>query len=96
MARRGDLAREALAQTIKKAFGDNYVATVDKKVYVNVPDGLGGELIQFAISWTMPKTTIGTDAGSSSDETAEVPMATELSPEDKAKVEELKKRLGIE
>lgn len=56
MARKGELAKEKAMSIITKAFGENFVATQDKKIYVNVEEN--GEKIQFAISLTQPKTTI--------------------------------------
>ena len=58
-------------------------------------------MVQIAVSLTMPKTPIA-GGGDSMPSTAssEAPAATnftptELAPEDKAKIEELKQRLGI-
>lgn len=101
MAKRGDAARQSVMDTICKAFGDNFVGIQDKKAYVFAQDGVNGERIQFAISITMPKTPIAGGGDSMpSTSSSEVPTATnftptELAPEDKAKIEELKQRLGI-
>lgn len=92
MAKRGDGARESAKNTIIQAFGDFYVCTQDKKIYVNVPDGQGGELIQLAIAMTMPKTPIEGEV-TSNDMPADT--STTLSDSDKAKVEDLKRKLGI-
>lgn len=101
MAKRGDAARQSVMDTICKAFGDNFVGIQDKKAYVFAQDGVNGERIQFAISITMPKTPIA-GGGDSMPSTAssEAPAATnftptELAPDDKAKIEELKAKLGI-
>ena len=95
MAKRGDAAREAVKDTIIKAFGSDFVCVQDKKIYVNAHDGPNGEVLQFAISMTMPKTPIAGSADPSSPVVMTTEARTELSQEDKAKVEELKKRLGI-
>lgn len=60
MAKRGDEARAKVYEVIQKAFGEDFVAVVDKKIYVNSKED--GEKIQFAISITMPKTPIGESA----------------------------------
>ncbi len=100
MATRGTVAKEVVAQKIIKAFGDDYVATVDKKIYVTAMEN--GELVQVAISMTCPKTLVSpTDKESkssdyldwSSDE--QNPNPVEISPEDDAKVRELMQKLGI-
>ena len=101
MAKRGDVARQSVLDTICTAFGDNFVGIQDKKAYIFAQDGVNGERIQFAISITMPKTPIA-GGGDSMPSTAssEAPTATnftptELAPEDKAKIAALKEQLGI-
>jgi hypothetical protein len=90
MSKRGDEARQVVGNTIVAAFGDNFVDVRDKKIYVNMKEG--GETIQFAISITMPKTPIATEMPTGEPAAA---SPIELSPEDKAKIAELKERLGI-
>ena len=106
MAKRGDTAREAVKNKIIEAFGDSYVGTIDKKIYVEAQDGPGGETLQFAITMTMPKNTVArSDAQQTSvpasptdwtgpSVTAEAPPF-EISEDDKAKVNELMARLGL-
>ena len=105
MAKRGDAAREAISKTIMEAFGSRYDGTLDKKLYVEARDGDNGELIQFAISITMPKVpvTFGTFAPGGSVESEEIaaagsvaaPKQTDLAPDDKKKVADLMARLGL-
>lgn len=107
MAKRGDAAREAVKNKIIEAFGDHYIATLDKKVYVEVQDGPGGEWLQFAITMTMPKAAVSREEGSRQSVPADndwtgpaavtpVQTPTEISDDDKAKVAELMKKLGLE
>ena len=86
--RRGDCARSSVVNTIINAFGDNYVTTQDKKIYVNATEG--GEVIQFAISITMPKTPIA--AATSEAEVISIEDADQMS---EAKLKELKEILGM-
>ena len=86
--RRGDYARSSVVNTIINAFGDNYVTTQDKKIYVNATEG--GEVIQFAISITMPKTPIA--AATSEAEVISIEDAGQMS---EAKLKELKEILGM-
>lgn len=105
MPKKGDAAREAVRDTIVKAFNDtgNFVTIQDKKIYVTAKDGAMGELLQFAISMTMPKVPIAAQAvvtpneNSSSTGIVENLPSTpvEMSPEDKDEVERLKQMLGI-
>lgn len=112
MAKKGDLARQKVAEIIVKAFSDMdaYVATVDKKIYVNVQDGPGGEVCQFAIAMTMPKTPVSaaSEVTSSSGAWADAPTSysttsvtstpapsTKLSEADQAKVNDLMRELGL-
>ena len=107
MAKRGDAAREAVKNKIIEAFGPDFRAFLDKKIYVEAQDGPGGETLQFAITMTMPKTSVARQEGASdlppanSDWTgpaAATPVAapTEITDDDKAKVAELMKKLGLE
>ena len=107
MAKRGDVARDRVRNTIISAFGENFVCEQDKKIYVLGKDD-SGELIQFSISLTMPKNPVG-PAQATPLETAStiaseggawgtpIPTAPamEVTDEDKAKVDELMKILGI-
>lgn len=106
MAKRGDQARESVKNTIVEAFSNlgAFVCIQDKKIYVTAKDGPGGETLQFAIAMTMPKTPVAaepspTDWTNDGDGTSVAPVAAPtpvaLDPADKAKVEELKRRLGV-
>ena len=107
MAKKGEIARAKVKETIINAFGTNFVAEQDKKLYVMAQDE-SGEMIQFAIAMTMPKVPIGSaSVGNSNDWTetngtanesavsVSAPTATAMSAEDEAKVQELMKQLGI-
>lgn len=107
MAKRGDAAREAVKNKIIEAFGSDFVAFLDKKIYVEAQDGPGGETLQFAITMTMPKTSVARQEGASdlppatgdwTGPAAATPVATstEITADDKAKVAELMKKLGLE
>lgn len=106
MAKKGDMARADVAQTIINAFSGRYIATVDKKIYVEAQDGPGGETLQFSIAITMPKVgvargeapTTPDPASAWSGPAAASPVAppAEISADDKAKVAELMKQLGLE
>lgn len=112
MAKKGDVARQDVMDTIIKAFKDidSYCCTADKKIYVWAQDGAGGEKLQFAVSITMPKTPVlaggevsgnegaWSDApktGTAASSTASSPAPVELSAADKAKVQELMRRLNV-
>ena len=108
MPKRGDIARERVKDTIINAFSasGDYITTQDKKIYVQARDGDNGEVIQFAISMTMPKTQVSAapaatwyPEGSPDSEQVSMPVKTvkpvEMSPEDKAAVERLKRALGV-
>lgn len=59
MATKGSKAKEYVENKIKETFGENFIAIVDKKVYVWADDG--GERIQVALSLTCPKVPIEVD-----------------------------------
>lgn len=54
---RGSIAKEQVEKKIIEAFGDDYVGTIDKKIYVWSEEN--GERIQIAIAMTCPKTPVG-------------------------------------
>lgn len=97
--RRGDAAKDLITKTILSTFEGSFVS--DKKIYISVKDGASGEVVQIAVSLTMPKTPIAGGGDSTlSTSSFDTPSAnsftpTELAPEDKAKIEELKAKLGI-
>lgn len=104
MAKKGDAAKSAIKEVITKAFGDDVVGEVDKKLYVWVNDG--NEKVQLAIAITMPKTPIGeaqpvvmvnNDNCAWATETA-IPAAPTgtMSSEDEAQIRKLMQSLGIE
>lgn len=53
---RGTQAKNAVIEKIKEAFGSDYVATVDGKIYVWQKEN--GEKLQIAISLTCPKVMV--------------------------------------
>ena len=55
---KGAVAKENVEKKIAAAFGENYIGTFDKKIYVMANDG--GEMCQIAISLTCPKTPVAT------------------------------------
>lgn len=99
--RRGDAAKQSAIATIQEAFGEGFVGYIDKKAYVNVRDGANGEVVQLAISITMPKVPIDATAASPTTDPNAAPWEakpatpTELSAEDKEKVSMLMERLGF-
>lgn len=94
--RRGDEAKESAKMQIIGAFGDNYLGIADKKIYVKVKDGEGGDWIEIAISMTCPKTSFSELNAAAGSTGAWTESSTELSEDDAKKVAELKKLLGVE
>ena len=54
---RGANAKLEVTKKIQEAFGNDYIAEVDKKIYVWANDG-GAEKVQIAISLTCPKVEV--------------------------------------
>lgn len=101
--RRGEAAKTAAINTILNTFEGSFF--LDKKIYITVKDGPNGEPIQLAVALTMPKNpvtmsadvaqpaaTMDTNAAAWESKPA---TPTELSAEDREKVADLCKRLGI-
>lgn len=97
MAKRGDTAREAVKNKIIEAFGEDFITFQDKKIFVQASDG--AEMIQFAITMTMPKNPVevgnNSNVSAADGSVAPVTTPTELSSEDKEKVADLMKKLGL-
>lgn len=107
-ARKGDLAKQLITDKIVEVFGAENIVLQDKKVYIWIQDGPGGERVQIALSLTLPKTPVSAGASVSSDQAAwdsapqgnpaaipATPAPVQLSAEDKAKVDELMAKLGL-
>jgi hypothetical protein len=105
MAARGTQAKEFVTKKIMEAFGQNFIGTYDKKLYINAPEN--GELIQVAISLTCPKTPVeftgSVQTGDFNFEDVEPtvmsaaagPATVEVTAEEKQTIEDLMKRLGL-
>lgn len=91
--RRGEAAKKDLIDIITNALGDKVVTFQDKKLYVNIPDGPVGENVQFAISFTMPKTEVVATTEQGKPRSIQ---STQISEEDQKKVQELLTKLGID
>ena len=91
---KGSEAKEYVIRKIKEAFGEDFVGEQDKKIYVWGQEG--GEKVQIAISLTCPKNPIG---GLNFEEKEKIfeeeNKAVEITEEEKNKIDELMKRLGI-
>ena len=101
---RGAIAKQQVENRIRLEFGDDFVGSDGKSLYVWAEDG--GERVQIKIALTCPKTNFeGTDVGPkttgakapldwSSDDSAATPV-TELTADEKAQVNELLEKLGL-
>ena len=98
---KGAVAKEKVEEIIIKAFGDNYIGTQDKKLYVWANDG--GEMVQIAISLTCPKNSISAvyDGASSGDldfteeNTISKPEEVEITEKEKQNLADLLAKFGI-
>lgn len=97
---KGNQAKEQITKTIIEALGDNFITIQDKKIYTWADEN--GERVQIAISMTMPKSQISAPEQSndwreeSSNAAPKSKTPIDISAEDRAAIEKLKKRLGIE
>lgn len=106
---KGAIAKEQVAAMIAAAFEDKYIGEFDKKLYVWSEEN--GDPVQIAISLTCPKTPIAAAAVSATAATddngdwdfsddakpaalAQTAAAT-ITDEERAKVAELMKKLGL-
>lgn len=90
---KGDIAKNAVIDTIQTAFGDDFIGIDNKKIYVWAKDG--AEKVQIAISLTCPKVPIGSVAAFAP-EIGETPgPQAQITPEEDLNLEELMKKLGL-
>lgn len=102
---KGTVAKQKVTETIREAFGINFIGEYDKKLYVLANDG--GEMVQIAISLTCPKvqvefaasTPVG-DYNFEDDAPTQVVAASAFQPaditeEERARVNDLMKKLGL-
>ena len=95
MAARGTIAKEEVVKIIQKAFGENFIGEVDKKLYVQAKEN--GEMVQIAISMTCPKTPVAAPAKPLEWGLEATPIVkTEIPQEEIDFAKNLLKNLGIE
>ena len=58
---RGSIAKNAVLEKLKQAFGNDFVSVVDGKAYVWANDG--GERVQICLALTCPKNFVGEATG---------------------------------
>ena len=101
---KGANAKIEVQKQIQKAFGEDYIGEIDKKLYVWANDG--GESVQIAISLTCPKNPVATTASGDWDFDSGVAAAgpetatssfepAQITDKERETVEELLKRLGL-
>ena len=99
---KGVEAKEYVAKKLKEVFGNDYIGEVDKKYYVWSYEG--GQKVQIAIAMTCPKVPVGevntepfdwsdSDSGSVAEPKKTAPI--EISDDERDKVADLMKRLGL-
>lgn len=96
MAARGANAKTVVEKKIAEVFGKDYIGIFDKKLYVWANDGT--ERVQIAISMTCPKTIVGEVDSVRTSEVLDFtdnssPM--DISAEEQATIERLKRELGL-
>ena len=110
MAAKGTLAKERVEKKIIEAFGADYVATVDKKIYIWAQDE-GAEKVQVCISMTCPKNPVGAEDGTlnfskepgnkidftnlSAVASPDTFKPAEITDAERANIKELMERLGL-
>ena len=102
---KGTIGKQNVVNKIKQAFGADYIGEYDKKFYVWTQEN--GERIQIAISLTCPKTMVAVaDAPATGDFNFEddapstvvaagAYQPAEITPEERERVNDLIKKLGL-
>ncbi len=100
---KGAQAKVNVQNIIAKAFGEDWIGEVNKKLYVWADDG--GERVQISIALTCPKTPVAApdknfvpdnDWSIDDSSAASIPVAkVEVSDEEKKNLSDLMARLGL-
>lgn len=97
---KGSIAKSRAEEKIISAFGSDFIAVVDKKIYVWADDD--GERVQIAISMTCPKNFIGTENNNNDGMDFDAPVRSpdvfkpaEITPEETDNVNKLLAELGF-
>ena len=105
---RGAQAKQLVVNKLQQAFGNDFIGEIDKKIYVWSQEN--GERVQIAISLTCPKVAVESaavpvsgdgdwnfeDDAASAAAISRAPAAqTEITVEERARVQDLMAKLGL-
>lgn len=98
MAVKGSVAKLFVENKIKEMFGENFIGSADKKLYVLADDG--GQKVQIAISLTCPKVGLDIEDKGFVDDTGIMGTYTgepviEITPEEEETIQTLIKKLNL-
>ena len=95
MAVKGSVAKLFVENKIKEVFGEDFVGSADKKLYVLADDG--GQKVQIAISLTCPKVGLDIEGKGFVDDigTYTGEPVIEITPEEEANIQTLIKKLNL-
>ena len=100
MAIKGSVAKIEVAKKIEEIFGSDFIMNDGGKLYVYANDGDNGK-VQICISMTCPKNQVNSSAaapistGRDFTHMDKTQPARDETPDEKANIEELMKRLGL-
>lgn len=98
MAVKGSVAKLFVENKIKEMFGENFIGSADKKLYVLADDG--GQKVQIAISLTCPKVGLDIEGKGFVDDTGIMGTyigepVIEITPEEEENIQTLIKKLNL-
>lgn len=95
MAVKGSVAKLFVENKIKEVFGEDFVGSADKKLYVLADDG--GQKVQIAISLTCPKVGLDIEGKGFVDDigTYTGEPVIEITPEEEENIQTLIKKLNL-
>lgn len=98
MAVKGSVAKLFVENKIKEMFGEDFIGSADKKLYVLADDG--GQKVQIAISLTCPKVGLDIEGKGFVDNTGIIGTYTgepviEITPEEEENIQTLIKKLNL-
>ena len=95
MAAKGSVAKLFVENKIKEVFGEDFIGSADKKLYVLADDG--GQKVQIAISLTCPKVGLDIEGKGFVDDigTYTGEPVIEITPEEEENIQTLIKKLNL-
>lgn len=91
---KGQIAKTNVENAIKETFGENFLGTFDKKIYVQTQEN--GEMVQVAITLTCPKNPIAVGGSPERGQRAKMGVVEDaITDDERQTIADMMARLGL-